>query len=28
VGLAHNTPRMAWGLQTVDGVQVGITRNQ
>jgi beta-aspartyl-peptidase (threonine type) len=28
VGLAHNTPRMAWGLRTVDGVQVGITRNQ
>jgi beta-aspartyl-peptidase (threonine type) len=26
-GLAHNTPRMAWGLRTVDGVQLGITRN-
>jgi beta-aspartyl-peptidase (threonine type) len=27
IGLAHNTPRMTWGLQTVDGVQVGVTRN-
>jgi beta-aspartyl-peptidase (threonine type) len=27
VGLAHNTPRMAWGLQTAAGSQVGITRN-
>jgi beta-aspartyl-peptidase (threonine type) len=27
VGLAHNTPRMAWGLQTPAGLQVGITRN-
>ncbi len=27
VGLAHNTPRMAWGLQTADGVRVGVTRN-
>jgi beta-aspartyl-peptidase (threonine type) len=27
IGLAHNTPRMAWGLQTADGVQVGVTRN-
>jgi beta-aspartyl-peptidase (threonine type) len=27
VGLAHNTPRMAWGLQTSAGSQVGITRN-
>ena len=27
IGLAHNTPRMAWGLQTVDGAQVGVTRN-
>ncbi len=27
VGLAHNTPRMAWGLQTPAGAQVGITRN-
>jgi len=27
IGLAHNTPRMAWGLQTVHGVQVGVTRN-
>jgi beta-aspartyl-peptidase (threonine type) len=26
-GLAHNTPRMAWGLRTADGVQLGITRN-
>ena len=27
VGLAHNTPRMAWGLATVEGRQQGITRN-
>jgi beta-aspartyl-peptidase (threonine type) len=27
VGLAHNTPRMAWGLRTPSGAQVGITRN-
>ena len=27
VGLAHNTPRMAWGLATGAGRQVGITRN-
>src|SRR6201995_2082774 len=27
VGLAHNTPRMAWGLATTDGQQWGITRN-
>lgn len=27
VGLAHNTPRMAWGLATRDGQQWGITRN-
>lgn len=27
VGLAHNTPRMAWGLQTPQGKQLGITRN-
>ncbi len=26
VGLAHNTPRMAWGLRTPAGVQVDITR--
>ena len=26
-GLAHNTPRMAWGLRTVDGFQLGVTRN-
>jgi L-asparaginase / beta-aspartyl-peptidase len=26
VGLAHNTPRMAWGLQTPSGKQLGITR--
>ena len=28
VGLAHNTPRMAWGLKTVNGEQIGVTRNQ
>jgi beta-aspartyl-peptidase (threonine type) len=25
VGLAHNTPRMAWGLRTVSGVKIGAT---
>src|SRR5271168_1498602 len=27
VGLAHNTPRMAWGLRTPAGVEIGVTRN-
>jgi L-asparaginase / beta-aspartyl-peptidase len=27
VGMAHNTPRMAWGLQTAAGVEIGVTRN-
>jgi len=27
VGMAHNTPRMAWGLQTAHGSEVGVTRN-
>jgi beta-aspartyl-peptidase (threonine type) len=27
VGLAHNTPRMAWGLRTAAGVQIGVTRD-
>jgi beta-aspartyl-peptidase (threonine type) len=27
VGLAHNTPRMAWGVQTRDGAKLGVTRN-
>jgi L-asparaginase / beta-aspartyl-peptidase len=27
VGLAHNTPRMAWGLQTSTGATWGVTRN-
>jgi beta-aspartyl-peptidase (threonine type) len=27
IGLAHNTPRMAWGLQTPEGMQLGVTRN-
>ncbi len=27
VGLAHNTPRMAWGIQTPEGPRLGITRN-
>lgn len=26
-GLAHNTPRMAWGVQTPAGSQLGVTRN-
>jgi beta-aspartyl-peptidase (threonine type) len=27
LGLAHNTPRMAWGIATPTGMQLGITRN-
>ena len=27
IGLAHNTPRMAWGLRTNEGAQIGVTRN-
>ena len=27
IGLAHNTPRMAWGLATEEGQQLGVTRN-
>jgi beta-aspartyl-peptidase (threonine type) len=27
IGIAHNTPRMAWGIATADGQQQGITRN-
>ena len=27
IGLAHNTPRMAWGLATPDGKSLGVTRN-
>ncbi len=27
VGMAHNTPRMAWGLATREGTQLGVTRN-
>ena len=27
IGIAHNTPRMAWGLATSEGLQQGITRN-
>ncbi|HWZ51212.1 MAG TPA: isoaspartyl peptidase/L-asparaginase [Granulicella sp.] len=27
VGLAHNTPRMAWGIQTAEGANWGVTRN-
>ncbi len=27
VGLAHNTPRMAWGLQTPAGAQLGVIRD-
>jgi beta-aspartyl-peptidase (threonine type) len=26
-GIAHNTPRMAWGIQTATGVETGIHRN-
>jgi beta-aspartyl-peptidase (threonine type) len=27
LGIAHNTPRMAWGIAEESGMQVGITRN-
>jgi beta-aspartyl-peptidase (threonine type) len=27
-GLAHNTPRMAWGIQTPEGATLGVTRNE
>jgi beta-aspartyl-peptidase (threonine type) len=27
IGIAHNTPRMAWGIATANGHQLGITRN-
>jgi beta-aspartyl-peptidase (threonine type) len=27
VGLAHNTPRMAWGLRTAAGVEIGVMQN-
>ena len=27
VGLAHNTPRMAWGLRTAEGVAIGVVRD-
>jgi beta-aspartyl-peptidase (threonine type) len=27
IGLAHNTPRMAWGLATAEGIEAGVTRN-
>jgi len=26
-GLAHNTPRMAWGLRTAEGARIGVTWN-
>ena len=26
-GIAHNTPRMAWALQTIGKQEAGITRN-
>ena len=25
-GLAHNTPRMAWGLRTAAGLEIGVTK--
>jgi beta-aspartyl-peptidase (threonine type) len=28
IGLAHNTPRMAWGLRTPVGLELGVTRNR
>jgi beta-aspartyl-peptidase (threonine type) len=27
VGLAHNTPRMAWGLRTAAGMEIGVMRD-
>jgi len=27
LGIAHNTPRMAWGIATAEGTQFGTTRN-
>ena len=27
IGLAHNTPRMAWGIRTPTGIELGVTRN-
>ncbi len=27
IGLAHNTPRMAWGLANAEGKSLGVTRN-
>ncbi len=27
IGIAHNTPRMAWGCASANGLQLGITRN-
>jgi beta-aspartyl-peptidase (threonine type) len=27
IGLAHNTPRMAWGIANSEGKQLGVTRN-
>jgi beta-aspartyl-peptidase (threonine type) len=27
IGIAHNTPRMAWGIATAEGTQLGTTRN-
>ena len=27
IGMAHNTPRMAWGLATAEGKSLGVTRN-
>jgi beta-aspartyl-peptidase (threonine type) len=27
-GLAHNTPRMAWGLRTTEGMSVGVIRKE
>lgn len=28
IGIAHNTPRMAWGYATSEGQQLGVTRNE
>jgi L-asparaginase / beta-aspartyl-peptidase len=28
IGIAHNTPRIAWGIQTSEGMSYGVTRNE
>jgi beta-aspartyl-peptidase (threonine type) len=28
IGIAHNTPRIAWGIHTAEGMSYGVTRNE